>query len=382
MKLEKLTFAIITHVYTTGPSFRLEDYLKDKVDSLVFIGHPFSYAKDTSSFLRIYKKGKLVSKKNFIQWKGPELSFYLKDLCLTLWWLLRFNRIIDILVGVDNLNASAGYLLKLLGRARKVIFYTIDYVPQRFASKLLNSIYHYFDRFAVKRSDKVWNLSSKMVDEREKRGVGKEFRNKQIVVPIGTNVARPPLPFDKINRHKIVFMGHLREGQGLDLLISAMSDVIKKEPKTHLLIIGGGPLEDKLKKKAIQIGLQKYIKFSGFVENFSDVEKMLRDAAIAVAPYVDNAKTYARYTDPGKPKDYLASALPVVITKVPQVAFEIKRKNCGIAINYDRKELSGALVKLLKNDKLLKAYRKNALGMAKEYTWKKIFHRALTETLE
>jgi hypothetical protein len=49
MKLEKLTFAIITHVYTTGPSFRLEDYLKDKVDSLVFIGHPFSYVKDTSS---------------------------------------------------------------------------------------------------------------------------------------------------------------------------------------------------------------------------------------------------------------------------------------------------------------------------------------------
>ncbi len=381
MKLEKLNFAIVTHVHTTGPSFRLEDYLKGKVDSLVFIGHPFSHAKDTRSFLRIYKKGKLVSKKNFIYWKGPELSFYLKDLCLTLWWLLRFGRIIDIFVGVDNLNASSGYLLKLLGRAKKVIFYTIDYVFQRFDSKLLNSIYHYFDRFAIKRSDKVWNLSSIMVDEREKRGVGKEFRNKQIVVPIGTDIAKPPLPFDKINRYKIVFLGHLQEDQGLDLLISAMPDVIKKEPKTHLLIIGGGPLEDKLKKKVIQMGLEKHIKFSGFVENFSDVEKMLRDAAIAVAPYVDGVKTYARYTDPGKPKDYLASALPVVITKVPQVAFEIEEKNCGIAINYDRAELSGALVKLLMNDKLLKVYRRNALEMAKEYPWDKIFHRALAETL-
>lgn len=381
MKLEKLTFAIVSHIHTTGPSFRLEDYLKDKVDNLVFIGHPFSYAKDTRSFLRIYKKGKLVSKKNFVYWKGPELSFYLKDFFLTLWWLLRFNRIIDIFVGVDNLNASAGYLLKLLGRARKVIFYTIDYIPRRFTNKLLNSIYHYFDRLAVKRSDKVWNLSSVMVDEREKRGVGKEFRNKQIVVPIGTNIARSSPSFDKINRYKIVFMGHLREGQGLDLLISAMPDVIKKEPKAHLLIIGGGPLEDKLKEKVMQMGLEKHIKFSGFVENFSDVEKMLRDAAIAVAPYVDDAKTYTRYTDPGKAKDYLASALPVVITKVPQVAFEIEKKNCGMAINYGKKELSRALVKLLKNDKLLRTYRKNALKMAREYTWDKVFQRALTETL-
>lgn len=381
MKLEKLTFAIVTHVHTTGPSFRLEDYLKDKVDNLVFIGHPFSYSKDNRSFLRIYKKGKLVSKKNFIYWKGPELSFYLKDFFLTLWWLLRFNRTIDVLVGVDNLNASAGHLLKLLGRARKVIFYTIDYVSQRFDSKLLNSIYHYFDRFAVKRSDKVWNLSSIMVDEREKRGVSKELRDKQIVVPIGTDITKPPLPFDKINRYKTVFLGHLREGQGVDLLISAIPDVIKKEPKAHLLIIGGGPLEDKLRKKVIQMGLEKHIKFSGFVENFSDVEKMLRGAAIAVAPYVDDSKTFTRYTDPGKAKDYLASALPVVITKVPQVAFEIEKKNCGIAINYDRKELSRALVRLLVNDKLLKVYRKNALEMAKEYAWDKIFQRALTETL-
>jgi glycosyltransferase involved in cell wall biosynthesis len=381
MNLKTDSFTISTHVYATGPAFRLEEYLRDKVRRLIFIGHPFSFAKDNRSFIRIYKNGKLTREEKFISWKGPELFFYFKDILLTLWWSLRFSTRVDYFVGVDNLNFFSGFILKLIEKARHLIFYTIDYVPNRFENKVLNYIYHFSDRFAVGKSDRVWNLSSIMVDEREKRGVSTRYENKQIVVPVGTSIPEKILPFNEIDKHKIVFMGHLREGQGVELLLDAMPDVVKKVVGAHLLIIGGGFLKDKFEGIARSKKLTQYVKFSGFVKEYSDVELLLCDAAIAVAPYIDDDKAYTRYTDPGKPKDYLASGIPVVITKVPQVAYEVEKNRCGIAIEDNRQELTDALVTLLTDEKMLYEFRENAIKMAKKYTWDKIFDRALRETL-
>lgn len=379
--LSKLSIAIVTHVYATGPSFKFEEYLRDRVKRLVFIGHPFSFAQDTRSFIKVYEGSKLILEKKIVRWKGPEYFFYLKDLFLTIWWCLKYNKSNDYFIGVNNFNVFSGYLLSLFGNVKKIIFYTIDYVPQRFDNELMNSIYHWLDRLAIVKSYKVWNLSSIMVYQREKRGVASIYRKKQIVVPIGTDLNSKPVPFNKIDRNKIVFMGHLREGQGVEMLIEAMKDVIKNVPQAHLLIVGGGSLEDKFKKQVNNLGLQNNVKFSGFVERFSDVQKLLKDAAIAVAPYVDDEKTYTRYTDPGKPKDYLANGLPVIITKVPQVAFEIENEKCGFAIDYDKGQLTKALIKLLRDDKILGFFRENAYKMAKKYEWKKIFDKAFSETL-
>lgn len=380
-KLNKLTFLIATHVYATGPSFKLEDYLRNKVESLVFIGHPFSFTKDTRSFIRIYRKGKLTFESKFVAWQGPESLFYLKDILLTLWWTFKYGKDVDYFVGVNNFNAFAGYLMKLLGKVKKIIFYTIDYIPQRFENNFLNYVYHFLDELAIQKSDKVWNLSSIMVQEREKKGVRAKYRAKQIIVPIGTDIRKKPLAFKDIDRYKIVFMGHIREGQGVEMLIHAMKEVLKKIPEAHLLIIGGGPLEINMRNQVKRLKLEKNVKFTGFVKKFSDVQNFLQNGAIAVAPYVDDSKTYTRYTDPGKPKDYLASGLPIIITKVPQVAYEIEKNKCGLAINYNKKELTNAIIKLLSDKKKLILFRKNAFKMAEQYSWDKIFTEAFLNTL-
>ena len=379
--LKKLNFTIVTHVYATGPSFKLEDYLKDKVNNLVFIGHPFSFSKDTRAFLRVYRKGKLVVDKRFVKWKGSEFVFYLKDLLLTLFWYFKYSKKNDYFIGVNNFNVFAGLLLGLFTGVGRIIFYTIDYIPQRFNNPILNSIYHWLDRLAISKSHRVWNLSSIMVEEREKRRVDTRYRKKQIVVPIGTDISPKLVSLNKVKRHRIVFLGHLLRKQGVELLVSAMRDVVEKVPQANLLIIGGGELEEKLKKDVIRLNLEKHVEFTGFVKEFSQVQKLLKDSALAVAPYVDDSKTYTRYTDPGKPKDYMASGLPVVITKVPQVAWEIEKNKCGIAIDCKKEQLVEALVKLLKDDNLWSSFRRNAFKMAKKYEWKKIFNKAFSETL-
>ena len=66
---------------------------------------------------------------------------------------------------------------------------------------------------------------------------------------------------------------------------------------------------------------------------------------MGIAPYVPDPNSFTWYADPGKPKVYLGCGIPVIITKVPEVAFEISKRKAGIAINYDSHELSEAIKK-------------------------------------
>ncbi|HEX7042062.1 MAG TPA: glycosyltransferase [Patescibacteria group bacterium] len=373
-------FCLITHFYTTGTASRVEEYLiRKKVKSILFIGHSFSYRQDTRSFLKKYEKGKLVEDNKHVVWRGPDLIFYLRDVFLTLYWTYKEPKF-DAIICWDSLNAFTGVLLKLLGKTKKLVFYTIDYVPDRFSNSVLNTIYHWFDRFALRNCDLVWNLSSAMTDARETKGVKQIYRKKQMEVPFAIEKYYSPLPVNKIDRYRIVFASHLRPRTGIETLINVMPQIVKRIPYANLLVIGTGPLEKDLRKKVKNMKLNKHIRFTGYIEKYSDVEDLFLKSAIGVAPYTDDAKTFTRYADPGKPKDYLACGLPVVITKVPPVAYKIDKFKCGIAVEDDKEEIAAAIISLLTNRKKLVEYRKNAYKFAQKFSTDKVYTKAFKMT--
>ena len=47
----------------------------------------------------------------------------------------------------------------------------------------------------------------------------------QSTVPTGTRVKSNFLPFEQINRTDLAFLSHLREGQGIELILDAMPEV-------------------------------------------------------------------------------------------------------------------------------------------------------------
>lgn len=341
---------IASHVFSPGTSQALRDYLLKEGKDVLFIGHPLFG--------------------NIFTWTIGALD--------TIWQVLRAGKKFDSYVGSNNLNAFIGIILRKMGFVKKVIFFTPDYSHQRFKNKLLNNFYHWLDYYCLKNADLVWNSSTTMpVDpimrEREKRGVPPKYRSKQIQVPDGTDPVEQ-VPFDKINRYEIGFVGHLKKGMGLELLIDAFLEIIKQIPQAKLLIIGSGPMEEKLREKAKGLNIE----LTGFMGDLSQVYKRLSKCALGIAPYEDDSSNISRYSDPGKVKNYLSVGLPMVITMVPQIAFEIGREKCGIAINYNKDELVEAVVRLLKNETLLKSYRKNTLKLAKKYSWDNIFDKTLS----
>lgn len=379
--LKNRKIVIVSHVFATGPAQALEEYLVNRVKRLLFIGHPFpSYASDIRSFYKRYENSVLIKEKKTFSWKLPELLMWFKDIFYTIFWILYSRETFDLYVGVNNLNAFTGLLLRKIRKVKTVVFYTIDYVPHRFKNRLLNSIYHWSDSFCIKHCDSVWNLSSVMIGEREKKGVPKIYRIKQIRVPIGTDLSVSPLSLDEIEKFTIVYMGHLLKERGLELLVESLPQLKKSIPRIRLVIMGVGPFEGQLRQRIEELALSDQVEFTGFIKSHRNLQERLRRYTLGIAPYVDDEETYTRYTDPGKPKVYLAAGLPVIITRVPEIAEEIAKRPMGIAINYNKEELTQAIITLLTNGKLYQEYRQNAIKFASSCTWDKIFGEALEKT--
>lgn len=381
--LSNLKIIVATHSYGTCISQALAEFLKDKTKKLVYIDHPFSFCKENRSSVSVYEKGKLVKKSYAPKIKGPEVLFYIKDVLSALLFVLKLRERFDLYIGVDNLNAFVGLMLKRMKRTKRVIFYTIDYVPERFKNRLLNRSYHLIDKICCYRVDCLWNISGVMTEARNRDGVLKEKSAPQMVVPQGNNYDRVRrLPFEEINRFDLVFMGHLREGKGIEFIIDAFPKIYHKVPQAKLVILGTGPLEPQLKERAARLGIDDKIDFKGFIEEHAELDKIMARCAVALAPYEPASKSLVYYADPGKIRAYLAVGLPIVVTKVPPTAYEIAQAKAGMVIEYDQEEFVQAVVKLLTDDEFYLVCRQNAIELGSNYSWDKVFTKAFKRAFQ
>jgi glycosyltransferase involved in cell wall biosynthesis len=276
---------------------------------------------------------------------------------------------------VDCLNASAGILLKRLGRVEKVAYYVIDYTTRRFGNPLLNWIYQGFDRFAVRGSDVVWNLSERMRAVRRQQGLADD---KNLLVPVGVELeAVKHAPRSQVKRRRLLYMGALQQGKGIELLIEAFPEIRRRAPGAELHIIGYGPFEAEARRLASLSPAKKAIFLPGGMGH-AELFKKVPFYGVAFAPYLDAPGSYTWWCDPTKPKEYLACGLPLIITKVPWIWERVadKRRPMGLAIDYDRKQLVEAASRLLGDAAFYWRCRKNALDFAKELSWDGIYDKA------
>lgn len=380
--LSKLKVVVVSHIFTSGPTQALVEYLnqQDKAEQLLFIGHPLlpRPGKENISFCYLFQRGKRI-KEIFHQNFGPRFSLhYLENCLLTAFWVLKTRQKWDLFIGVNNLNTLSGLILKVLGKVNKVVFYGIDYAPKRFEHPIVNVIYHWVDKVAVFGADEIWLLSFRMIKARAKFKHLRIKRVKVKVVPMGIWFEKiKRTPFEKVKKHQLVFMGHLLKKQGVQMIIKAIPEIVKKIPDFKFLIIGKGEYKSTLERLVKVKRLQKRVIFAGYIKDYQKMARLISQSACAVALYQkgDLERNYTYYADPGKIKDYLGAGLPVILTDVSHNAYEIEKAGCGVVVDYDEKEVIQAVIKVLSNKKKLKDYRKNALKYAKKYDWSKIYKK-------
>jgi glycosyltransferase involved in cell wall biosynthesis len=134
-------------------------------------------------------------------------------------------------------------------------------------------------------------------------------------------------------------------------------------------VIGSGPLEEALRRQAEELGLGDSVRFHGFVPDHRDVERLLADAAIGVAPYRPDAYTFTRYADPGKLKAYLAAGLPIVLTDVPPNAPALAREAGAEVTAFDAAALARAIDTGLADADRWRERHSAALAYVSRFDW-------------
>ncbi len=371
-----LEAAHVTELY--GPVQALKNYLRPRCGRFIYITHPFHYSGLSHSSGVFFSRGKQSGALRCRSWKREVLSYF-QQFLLTLFFSLiavcKYGRP-SVYVGVDNLNAFAGVILRKLNLVRTCVFYVIDYTPERFENRLVNTVYHRLDRICARHSDYVWSVSGRIAV------FWKDCLppERNLVVPIGIELEKIKKAGEK-RRDVLVVVSHLTESKGVQLAIEAMDALVKEGQAAGITleIIGIGPYESELRKMTARKNLEDRVRFLGKMEH-ETLMKFLPTCGVALATYLDQPGSITYYADPTKPKEYLACGLPVIITRVPWIAEEIHRKPMGVAINYDRRELLEAIKRLTTDGEFYDRCSENAVRYASVLDWEGIYDQSLEKS--
>lgn len=159
------------------------------------------------------------------------------------------------------------------------------------------------------------------------------------------NTKKIELGFDKDDQ-VILNVGRLHPQKGQVFLIEAFNLVCKNNNRYKLLIIGNGPLENVIKNKVKELGLEKKV---AFLKNRPDIPEIMKMADIFVFPSNYEGSPLALV-------EAMASGLPVIASKIDVLKEIIDDGINGILVeNNDCMKLAGAISGLMNNAEL-KAY--------------------------
>ena len=361
-------------------------FLLKKIGKLVYIDHPFIKSQGISSDfissqMRIYDNGVKEHQLTPPGFRLPSLILYLYQFLLTVFFLIWKPTKYDLCIACDNLSLISVFIFRRVGLIKKLIYYTVDYSPARFTNPILNNLYQNIDRLSNKISDANWVAVANMITAKQENGLDIKKCAPFQVVPMGFDKEIITIKSgNKTDRFNLIFVGYLFEKQGLQLIIEVLPTIIKKFPKTHLTVVGSGPMEAQLKKRVQQLKINSHVTFTGHINNHPKVIDILTEkGGIGLAPYIPSIGDYTYFADPSKIKLYLLCGLPVVTTKVPPVAKVIREKEAGVVIDYTEKDLIEGLEYLIKDKNRYLRIRENALDISRYYDTNYILDKAFNK---
>ena len=301
----------------------------------------------------------------------------------------------DIIYTRNIMKGIIGFLIRRLRNSKLVIeVNSISPDEWRFVEKQLSGkikrcrdikikFLKYLEIFVIKKADAVIvvthgiknYLVNHKVDENKVWVIGngantdlfKPIRDKNILQQL-----RNRLHINN-NEKVILFVGNLAPWQGVEYLIRSAPLIIEEVPKTKFLIVGDGIMREKLESMVRELELEEKFIFTGRVP-YEKVPIFINISDVCVCPSPVNS--YFRISGGSSLKifEYLACGKPVVTGNIRGDGDLVVNSGSGFAVmSEDYAELAGAIIKLLKNEKLRLQMGENGRKTIVEYhSWERI----------
>jgi len=176
----------------------------------------------------------------------------------------------------------------------------------------------------------------------------------------------------------VLFVGRLSPVKGVQCLIQAMPDVLHRCPKTKLVVLGSGDLEDEVKHLVDKMGLSKAVKLR--FEFVPEKERILHYAAADLCVFPSTYEPFGIVC-----LEAMAMAKPVVVGARGVVGFAEQvipdgPNQCGLHVNgWEPNDIAWGISEALCNPHQAKAWGLNGRKRVIEcFTWDK----TVSETLK
>jgi glycosyltransferase involved in cell wall biosynthesis len=346
------------------PASGVRDYLRDAGATLTTVFHPLTPEQRGAHVISEYRAGELLRTREIRLPSRPPLTYAVDP------FVPPFLGRADVWLGFNNLAAARGLVARRLRRAGKVVYWAVDFVPDRFGPRSpLTRTYDALDKACARRVDLRVELTAAARDARAERlGLGEEAAPAQIA-PVGVWYDRvEKAPEDGWRGRRVVFIGHFVPRQGVGDLLEAVALL----PDVRLDLAGRGPLEGELRDRVAALGLQERVTFHGYLSDHREVERLVASASVAAAPYATQMESFTRFADPSKLRTYTGAGLPVVTTDVPPNASELAAEAGAEVVAGNPRAIADGISRILESPGEWQLRREAALRYASGFDWARI----------
>lgn len=196
-------------------------------------------------------------------------------------------------------------------------------------------------RLGLRRAQRVVAVSEALAAEVARLGVSTDRIvvqhngvDGEVFTPGGHREARASLGLAE-DRRLVGFVGRLSHEKGPDVLVEAMAELARRDPKADAVLVGAGPFESTLRARIEALGLGDRVRMVGY-RLHDELPLWLRAFDVLCLPS-------RREGCPNVVLESLASGRPVVASQVGGVP-ELLRRDNGLLVPPDRSdELAAAL---------------------------------------
>lgn len=197
------------------------------------------------------------------------------------------------------------------------------------------------------------------------------------VVSLGADEP-PPIPREElatkfleqypggVDGRRILFLSRLHPKKGLERLLDAMPEVVRRHPRAHLFIAGSGEsgYEADLRTRAQKLGVASDVTFTGFLSGRSKWSAMAAADVFVLPSYHENFGISVA--------EAMHAELPVIVSRQVNIASEIAAAGAGIVLKDadDARSLAHAIGQLLDDPVARRRIGENARNLALgRYGW-------------
>lgn len=269
------------------------------------------------------------------------------------------NHPFDVITAQDPFLAGlAGFFIKKsLGCKLQIQLHTDVMNPFFRKESFLNYLRYKLGLFLIPRADSI-----RVVSTRSKNSLLSKFLDLKIdVLPVFVDADRIKTGRVRFDLHEkypqfdfiILMVSRFAKEKNIEMAIGAMSEIVKKYPRTGLVIVGRGSLEREYILRIKDLGLGQNVRIEPWTEDIISYYKTA-DLFILTSNYEGYGLALV---------EAMLTGCPIVSTDVGIADEIIENGRNGFVIKVgDKTALMKAILELMENEELLAAMKQNNLN--------------------